>query len=135
MENLSVAQRKQKKLIGKGAEERGKLVEKVAHDVKSAIFKGEKWDLGVWEEAVRELCKDISKERARLGGDWAIATVITSRSLRDFVRLAHPTFYGYKDLRMFWMNVNALFAHVSEKHILLGTLSVIWFLFGGIPIY
>ena len=36
---------------------------------------------------------------------------------------------------MFWMKVYSLFAHVSEKHILLGTLSVIWFLFRAIPIY
>ena len=30
--------------------------------------------------------RDIKKERARIGGDWAIATVISSRSLRDLVR-------------------------------------------------
>lgn len=36
---------------------------------------------------------------------------------------------------MFWMKVYSLFAHVSEKHILLGTLSVIWFLFRAILIY
>lgn len=34
----------------------------------------------------RLLCRDIKRERARLGGDWAIATVIHSRRLRDFVR-------------------------------------------------
>jgi len=34
----------------------------------------------------REMCKDIARERARLGGDWAISTVLDSRSIRDFVR-------------------------------------------------
>merc|ERR1712179_332308 len=32
------------------------------------------------------MCDDIVRERARLGGDWAIATVLDSRSIRDFVR-------------------------------------------------
>ena len=41
-------------------EERGKLEEKVANVMK-AIFKGGEWDGGVWEEAVRELSKDILK--------------------------------------------------------------------------
>ena len=87
VENPSVAQGNQKKLIGRGAEERGELVEKVANVMKS-IFKGETWDLGVWEEAVRELCKDISKERARLGGDWAIAGVLFTPRLRQIARFA-----------------------------------------------
>ena len=75
VENPTLAQGKQKKLIGEGAEERERLTEKISNVMK-AIFKGEKWDIGVWEFAVRELCKDIARERARLGGDWAIAGVL-----------------------------------------------------------
>ena len=90
VENPSVAQGKQKKLIGEGAEERGRLVEKVAN-VMRAIFKGEKWDVGVWEEAVRELCQDIARERARLGGDWAIAGVLFTPRLRQIARFARSS--------------------------------------------
>ena len=50
------------------------------------IFKGEEWDKVVWEEAVRELCKDIARERARLGGDWALAGVLFTPSLRQIAR-------------------------------------------------
>ena len=75
VENPTLAQGKQKKLIGEGAEERERLTEKISNVMK-AIFKGEEWDIGVWEFAVRELCKDIARERARLGGDWAIAGVL-----------------------------------------------------------
>ena len=66
---------RQKKLIGKGEEERLVLVEKVGK-VMQAIFRGDDWDHRVWEEAVRELCRDILRERARLGGDWAVAGVL-----------------------------------------------------------
>merc|ERR1719430_600418 len=38
------------------------------------------------EAMYREMCKDIARERARLGGDWAIAVVLHSQSMRDFVR-------------------------------------------------
>ena len=52
------------------------------------IFKGEEWDLAVWEEAVRELCKDIKRERARLGGDWALAGVLFTPRMRQIARLS-----------------------------------------------
>ena len=97
VENPTLAHRKQKKLVGEGAEERGKLAEKVGNVMK-AIFKGEKWDLGVWEEAVRELCKDIARERARLGGDWAIAGVLFTPRLRQIARFAKSLDFNTKTL-------------------------------------
>ena len=87
VENPTLAQGKQKKLIGEGAEERERLTEKISNVMK-AIFKGEKWDIGVWEFAVRELCKNIARERARLGGDWAIAGVLFTPRLRQIARFA-----------------------------------------------
>ena len=32
----------------------------------------------------KEMCKDILSERARLGGNWAIAQAVPSRSLRHY---------------------------------------------------
>ena len=32
------------------------------------------------------LCDDIKRERERIGGDWAMALVVNTRGLRDFVR-------------------------------------------------
>ena len=50
------------------------------------MLEGKEVDVGALEAMYREMCKDIARERARLGGDWAIATVIHSQSMRDFVR-------------------------------------------------
>ena len=52
------------------------------------IFKGEEWDKAMWEEAVRELCKDVARERDRLGGDWALAGVLFTPRLRHIARLS-----------------------------------------------
>ena len=41
-----------------GAEERGKLAEKVGNVMK-AIFNGEKWDVGVWEFAVENCARTL----------------------------------------------------------------------------
>ena len=43
-------------------------------------------DYAVFFESFLSQKRDIKRERARIGGDWAIATVISSRSLRDLVR-------------------------------------------------
>ena len=52
--------------------------------------------------------RDIKRERARIGGDWAIATVISSRSLRDLVR-----YFLFNDcpcqVLLLWKQVLALF--------------------------
>ena len=33
------------------------------------------------------LSEDIQRERERIGGDWAIASVVMLRDMRDFIRL------------------------------------------------
>jgi len=46
-----------------------------------------KWpDFSVLESVYGELCKDILRERKRMGGDWAVATLLMDRQIRDFVR-------------------------------------------------
>ena len=37
---------------------------------------------------LQEMSKDISKQRKRLGGNWAIAQAVFSRSQRDFLKKA-----------------------------------------------
>ena len=45
------------------------------------------------EEMFKEMCGDISRERTRIGGDWAIAGVIQTKQHRDMFRssLVIPT--------------------------------------------
>ena len=38
------------------------------------------------EEMFKEMCGDISRERTRIGGDWAIAGVIQTKQHRDMFR-------------------------------------------------
>lgn len=85
VENPSLAQVKQRKLAGKGEAERKKMVETVMAEW-TAMVKGETWETGVVLEGMREMFKDIARERARLGGDWAIAGVLFSSKMREIAR-------------------------------------------------
>merc|ERR1719357_2408524 len=49
-------------------------------------MKGEEWDRETMEVGMREMYKDIARERARLGGDWAIAGVILTAKMREIAR-------------------------------------------------
>ena len=85
VENPSLAQVKQRKLVGEGVDERKKMVEKVMAEY-SALLKGETSNNVVIEEGMREMFKDIARERARLGGDWAIAGVLFTSKMREIAR-------------------------------------------------
>lgn len=32
------------------------------------------------------MCKDIAKERRRIGGDWAVAQAVPTREMREFIK-------------------------------------------------
>merc|ERR1719430_198206 len=85
VENPSLHQTKQRKLVGEGVKERKAICDASVKQWE-AMLEGKEADVGALEAMYREMCKDIARERARLGGDWAIATVIHSQSMRDFVR-------------------------------------------------
>jgi hypothetical protein len=38
------------------------------------------------DEAYMAMCADIRRERARMGGDWAVCGVLLTRRIRDVVR-------------------------------------------------
>ena len=88
VENPSMAQTKQRKLIGEGVKERKAICDKAVKQWE-AMLEGKEVDEAAMEAMYREMCKDIARERARLGGDWAIAVVLHSQSIRDFVRSTH----------------------------------------------
>ena len=86
VENPSVAQVKQRKLVGEGADGRREICNQAVKQWEAKMG-GKEYDVTAEEEMYRAMCKDIAKERARIGGDWAIATVLDSPHIRDFVRL------------------------------------------------
>jgi len=86
----SLAQLKQKKLVGEEAKERQELVKKII-PLFSKIFTSGTVGLNdmennLLEEGYRAMCNNIKKERKRLGGDWAISCVLLTRKIRDIVR-------------------------------------------------
>ena len=60
-------------MVGGGAEEREEMAVKVVGQFRR-MFGGEEVDYKVIEEGIRMFCRDIKKERARIGGDWAVCT-------------------------------------------------------------
>ena len=44
-------------------------------------------DSEMFREYYSLMCEDIQNERERIGGDWAIASVVMLRDMRDFIRL------------------------------------------------
>ena len=86
VEGASAAQLKQRKLVGEGAAERGAVVARAGEEWKKWMDNGE-WEVAAMEAGYREMCRDIARERARLGGDWAVAGFLHSRTIRDLARL------------------------------------------------
>ena len=86
LDNPSVAQNtSQRKLVGAGAVERRKMSAKFSA-VWGDKLKGVEHKEEDEKEGYRQLCADIARERARIGGDWAVAMTIDSAAIREFVR-------------------------------------------------
>ena len=86
-DNPSMAQVRQKPLRGPGAAER-KLLYSVANDCFGAIMAGQQHDKAAFLTVYEAMAEDIRRERARIGGDWAVANVVISREIRDRMRWA-----------------------------------------------
>jgi len=85
VDNPSMAQVSQSKFVGEGVDQRRALA-KTLNEVFENVMGGKDYDEDLLEEGYRAMCQDILQERARLGGDWAVAGVLFSRRLRQFVR-------------------------------------------------
>ena len=48
--------------------------------------KMESLDMEIMGKFFNEMALDIKKQRARIGGDWAIAAVVMFRELRDILK-------------------------------------------------
>ena len=85
VEGAGMAHLKQRKLVGKGAAERRKSVDGTMKQWEVRIGGGE-WEAAAMQEGYKEMFEDIARERARLGGDWAVACLLDSRAIRDLAR-------------------------------------------------
>ena len=50
------------------------------------LFSGKKFDIEDYREFYTIMCDDILRERKRIGGDWAVAGMAFTRSMRDHIR-------------------------------------------------
>merc|ERR1712179_735348 len=113
----SLAQLKQRKLIGEGVKERQELFRRV----NKAFMKlfgdsGEELndiDYKVIKEGYKAMCDDIKKERERMGGDWAICCVLLTRKIRDIVR---TELGGELEIVCLDMEVEDQMARVRSRH-------------------
>merc|ERR1711971_413712 len=81
----SLAQLDQRKLVGKGIEERQEMSNKVNKEVLNMLDNKE-YDHRVIERGFRMMCANIRSERSRMGGDWAVCSILLTRKIRDVVR-------------------------------------------------
>ena len=84
-EDPSMASIQQKNLKGEGLEHRKGVMKNVVMAMKP-FFKGE-YKKDVFEDFYSLLCEDIKKEKARIGGNWAVAKYVMLQDLRDLIRL------------------------------------------------
>jgi len=84
-ENPSMAQVHQKALKGEGLERRRKICN-AANAAFMELLSGKEFDIEDYREFYTIMCEDIMRERKRIGGDWAVAGVALTRSVRDHIR-------------------------------------------------
>merc|ERR1712110_570755 len=77
-----MAQMGQRFLKGDGIEERIKSAEAFMQIVSDGAIR----DKALLKPFYDLMCEDILRERRRIGGDWAVATVVFTREYRDMLR-------------------------------------------------
>ena len=85
VDNPSLAQVNQKILKGPGAEERKALIERT-NSLWRDVMAGKDINMEVMLEFYEHLALDIKREKKRIGGDFAIATVILNKEAREHLR-------------------------------------------------
>ena len=84
-ENPTMAQVHQKALKGEGLERRRKICN-ATNAAFMELLSGKEVDIEHFKEFYTIMCDDIVRERKRIGGDWAVAGVALTRSMRDHIR-------------------------------------------------
>ena len=85
--NPSMMQDLQRYLQGEGKADRQQAIAAASEEWDECFKTGA--DLSSFQAVTRlmeMMCKDIMRERRRIGGDWAVAGCITHRSIREQLR-------------------------------------------------
>ena len=81
----TMAQLKQRPLKREGLENRKDAIAKLMIEFKPFMEGGE-YDKNCFDEYYTLMCGDIIREKARIGGRWAIAQCVFTRNMRDLIR-------------------------------------------------
>ena len=85
VENPTMAQMYQKALKGPGMEERKAVLKKATHCLDD-LMQGREYDKEAILEYYRLLAANIDSEKKRIGGNFAIATVLLTAEIRAAMR-------------------------------------------------
>ena len=86
VEQLSMAQFKQKPLRGRSLEERQRILAKVFQESDKFLKGADDFDEEVMFTYLESQVNDLKTQRERIGGDWAVSSVVHTRRWRDFAR-------------------------------------------------
>jgi len=83
----TMAQMNQRSLKGEGLEARKEAIVKLMK-LGKIILETPKQEIerNIFDNYYRLMCEDIKQEKQRIGGDWAVAQCVLSRSMRDIIR-------------------------------------------------
>ena len=84
-DNPSLDQMHQKVLKGPGMKERQELVSR-SRNVWGDFMQGKQYDKELFAEYYRHLAADVTTQKRRIGGNWAIAHVILTAEFREVLR-------------------------------------------------
>ena len=77
----------QPSLVGPGMRQRKEVVYRGMEAWNKKVLAGMKdYDQAAIDDLHRAMAADIVRERQRIGGDWAVATVVFAREFRDLLR-------------------------------------------------
>ena len=85
VENPTMAQMNQKMLKGPGAEERKAMIQRTMV-IWEDLMGGKEYNAELLLEFYEHLALDIKNEKKRIGGDFAIATVLLKKCARELMR-------------------------------------------------
>ena len=84
-DNPSLATITQKTLKGPGMEDRRELLQSV-RSIWADLMSGKEYDKELFNKFYQEMAGDISRDKKRIGGNWAIAHVLLTREIRERMR-------------------------------------------------
>ena len=93
LKSVSILLISKESILGKGSSERAAFMQQ-AQELWGPLLAGQEYDQSVMSEYFRLMAEDIATQKKRIGGNWAVATVVFNRADRDLIR--YDSGYSHK---------------------------------------